>query len=222
MQETPPARPAPADPVSAAAAPAPDAEPETVNERSRLRFYQTNPLEKRREEVGLPGLTPSEKKTYTHANLILPVAQNRVPMSNKTEREFWKHVTKEGLPIRRLRKDYSWGKDRSGQDLGTYRLEEFQQRSLKQARLTALDILHRQFLTKRELAKEGAEVSADDIEDEKKRRQAMADLKRELYGELTGSLAKDPEWDDVIPIPQNEPEDALAQIAYPEDYAEGR
>lgn len=50
----------------------------------------------------------------------------------------------------------------------------------------------------------------------------MANLKRDLYGEFTGSLAKDPLWDDVIPIPQDEPEGALAQIAYPDDYAEGR
>lgn len=49
----------------------------------------------------------------------------------------------------------------------------------------------------------------------------MAALKRDLYGEITGSLAQDPDWDDVIPIPQNEPEGALAQIAYPDDYAEG-
>ena len=38
---------------------------------------------------------------------------------------------------------------------------------------------------------------------------------------VSGSLAQDPTWDDVIPIPQNEAEGALAQIAYPEDYAEG-
>lgn len=151
------------------------------------------------------------------------MAQHKVPLSNKSEREFWKQVTKEGLPIRRLQKDYNWGKDRSGRDIGTYKPQDFAQRSLKQARLTALDILHRQFLAKRGLAQtEGSDISADEIEDEKKRRQAMADLKKELYGEVTGSLAKDPTWDDVIPIPQNEPEDALAQIAYPEDYAEGR
>ncbi len=50
----------------------------------------------------------------------------------------------------------------------------------------------------------------------------MAALKRELYGEIVGSLAGDPEWDDVIPIANEEPEGALAQIAYPDDYAEGR
>lgn len=150
------------------------------------------------------------------------MAGNKVQLSNKSEREFWKSVTKEGLLTRRLRRDYSWGKDRNRRDVGTYRIQDFEQRSLKQARLTALDILHRQFLTARELARaEDQDISDAEIEKEKKRRQAMADLKRELYGELTGSIAKDPIWDDVIPIPQNEPEDALAQIAYPEDYAEG-
>lgn len=48
----------------------------------------------------------------------------------------------------------------------------------------------------------------------------MAALRRDLYGEQTGTLAKDPLWDDVIPIPQDEPEGALARIAYPDSYAE--
>jgi protein farnesyltransferase/geranylgeranyltransferase type-1 subunit alpha len=141
-----------------------------------------------------------------------------VPFANKTEREFWKFVTKEGLPIRRLPRDYAWGKDRSGRDIGTYSPDELEQRTLKHAKLTSLQIQHRQFLKKRELQ---TEVSTEEINAEKTRRKAMAALKRDLYGEITGSLAQDPEWDDVIPIPQNEPEGALAQIAYPDDYAEG-
>ena len=203
---------------------APDPPPETVAERSTQRFYQTNPLEKRFEEVGLQGLTPAEKKTYTLAKLIIPVSQDKVPLSVKAEREYWKNVQREGLPIRRLRKDYSWGADKSGRDIGTYKPEDFEQRRLKQARLAALDLLHRQFLTKRDVAKrqQGAvDISEDDIEEEKERRKNMASLRRELYGEYTGSLAQDPTWDDVIPIPQNEPEGALAKIAYPDDYAEG-
>lgn len=201
---------------------APEPAPETPDDRTKHRYYQTNPVEKRREDVGLPGLTPAEKKTYIHTKLILPVAEHKVPLSNKTEREYWKHVTKEGLPIRRLRNNYSWGKDKSGRDVGSYKLPDFEQRSLKQASLAALDILHHQFLSKRETAlQKGGDVSTEDIEAEKKRRQDMAALKKDLYGELTGSLASNPLWDDVIPIPQHETEDALAQIAYPDDYAEG-
>ena len=48
----------------------------------------------------------------------------------------------------------------------------------------------------------------------------MAALQKELYGSFINSLAQDPLWDDVIPIPQNETDGALAQIAYPEPYAE--
>lgn len=143
-------------------------------------------------------------------------------MSNKTEREFWRQVTKESLPIRRLRKGHNWGQDKTGRDIDTYQLDEFKQRQVKQARLSALNLLHRQFLAKRQLAQaRGQEIPAADIDTEKKRREDMAALNKDLYGEFTGFLAKDPLWDDVIPIPQHETEGALAQIAYPEDYAEG-
>ncbi|TFB04098.1 Protein farnesyltransferase/geranylgeranyltransferase type-1 subunit alpha [Trichoderma ghanense] len=202
---------------------APEATPETVGERSKQRFYQTNPVQKRFEEVGFPGLTPAEKKTYAHANLILPVANRLVSLSNKTDREYWKHVAKEGLPCRRLKNGYRWGEDKHGRDIGTYRLDELKKRTLSQARLTALDVLHRQFLARREAAAargEGGEISPEELDEEKKRRKEMAELKRELYGEIPGPLASDPEWDDVAPIPQTEPEDALARIAYPDEYAE--
>lgn len=49
----------------------------------------------------------------------------------------------------------------------------------------------------------------------------MAALRNELYGIRPNAYANDPEWDDVIPIPQEEPDGALAAIAYAEDYAEG-
>ncbi|GFP55548.1 protein farnesyltransferase/ geranylgeranyltransferase type-1 subunit alpha [Trichoderma asperellum] len=203
------------------AATPPDAPPVTVGERSKQRYYQTNPVERRFEEVGFPGLTPAEKKTYTHARLILPVANRQVSLSNKTDREYWKQVTKEGLPCRRLKNNYNWGTDKHGRDISTYRIEELKKRSLSQAKLTALNVLHQQFLLKREAARsKGAELPQEDIDQEKQRRQEMAVLKRELYGEIPGPLANDPEWDDVIPIPQEESQDALARIAYPDDYAE--
>ena len=197
---------------------APESPPDTIAQRSEQRFFQTNPVEKRRQQVGLSSLTPAEKKTYAHVHLIHPAVNRRVPFSNKTEREFWKFVTKEGLPIRRLPRDHAWGTDRTGRDIGSYSPAEFEQRTLKHSKLTSLQIQHRQFLRKRELKHD---ITDEDIAAEKTRRKAMAALKRELYGEITGTLAKDPEWDDVIPIPQNEPEGALAQIAYPDDYAEG-
>lgn len=201
---------------------APDPLPETVNERTAQRFYQTNPAEKRFEEVGFPGLTPAEKKSYTYTKLILPVADHKVSLSGKAEREYWKQVTKDGLPIRRLRKGYTWGKDRSGRDVGSLKPEDVEKRTIKQARLTALDILHRQFLSKRQQSlANGSDLSDSEKDEEHKRRAEMSELKRDLYGEITGSLTNNSEWDDVIPILHTEPDDALARIAYPDDYAEG-
>ncbi|KOS17051.1 Protein farnesyltransferase/geranylgeranyltransferase type-1 subunit alpha [Escovopsis weberi] len=206
-----------------------DAPPDTVSERSQQRFHQTNPVQKRVDDAGFPGLTPAEKKTYAHARLILPVSRHSVPLSNKTEREFWKHVAKEALPIRKLPANYTWGHDRSGRDLGAYKLDEHRQRSLNQANLTALNLLHRRFLAKRAdaaaAAADGADQQAssqqqEDLEEEKKRRRKMAELRRQLYGTIPGSLADDPEWDDVAPIAYDEPADALARIAYPDAYAE--
>ncbi|KAF4120701.1 protein farnesyltransferase/geranylgeranyltransferase type-1 subunit alpha [Geosmithia morbida] len=196
----------------------------TVSDRSTQRYHQTNPLSQQIDQVGLTGLTPAQRKTHAHASLIIPVSQDKVPLSNKAEREFWKTVARENLPIRRLarpRGEASWGKDRSGRDLGSYTVGDFEQRSLKQARLVALDILHRRFLAS--TAGSGTVASAlpqDRIDEERERRRTMAQLTRELYGVQTGSLAQDPTWDDVVPIPQDEAEGALAKIAYPEDYAE--
>jgi protein farnesyltransferase/geranylgeranyltransferase type-1 subunit alpha len=37
-----------------------------------------------------------------------------------------------------------------------------------------------------------------------------------------GDYESNPIWDDVIPIPQDDGENALAAIAYTDEYAEGR
>lgn len=201
---------------------APEA-PSTIAERTLQHYHETNPLAAKFHQGGLSSLTPAEKKTYTHARLINPLAQQRVILSVKSEREFWKHVTKESLPIRHLPKSYNWGKDKSGRDIGTYSIPEFEARSVKQLRLSSLNLLHQSFVTRREIAKsKGEDVTDEEITAERTRRNEMATLKRDLYGEISGSLASDPEWDDVIPIANEEPEGALAQIAYPDDYAEGR
>jgi protein farnesyltransferase/geranylgeranyltransferase type-1 subunit alpha len=69
-------------------------------------------------------------------------------------------------------------------------------------------------------------VTAQEVFEEKRRRREIAALKREMAGTSgtglpAGKLASDPEWDDVVPIVWDEPEGALATIAYPADYAEG-
>jgi protein farnesyltransferase/geranylgeranyltransferase type-1 subunit alpha len=55
------------------------------------------------------------------------------------------------------------------------------------------------------------------IEEERNRRKVIG----LIVGKKMGKYEGDPEWDDVIPIPQDDGEGALAQIAYTDEYAEG-
>ncbi|ROT43719.1 prenyltransferase [Sodiomyces alkalinus F11] len=210
--------------------------PKTANERTAQRYYQTNPCEKRREEVGLHGLTPTERQTWANAFFLPLIVSKEVLLSHKSDREFWKQVGKESLPVRRLsrarKQHHAWGRDRHGRDVGELSPEDFDRRSLQQARLAALEALHSRFVQRRELAglrltRPGSsdsaaheDVTPEEVEEDRQRRKEMAALKSELYGEKMGTYAQDPEWDDVTPIPADEPEGALAAIAYPDDYAE--
>jgi protein farnesyltransferase/geranylgeranyltransferase type-1 subunit alpha len=161
-------------------------------------------------------------KIYSHTNLIKPVSQGKVSLSIKAEREFWKFVNKEKLPERHVRDSYDWGKDKNGKDIASYTIEEFNERKVKQARYRALSLFSRQFGHLRDQAKrEGTELTETQFEEERTRRREMAAMKKDLYGELTAKLVQDPVYDDIIPIPMEEPENALARIAYPDFYAEG-
>ncbi|KAM0328506.1 hypothetical protein ACHAQA_004913 [Verticillium albo-atrum] len=205
--------------------------PATANEQTAHRFYATNPVEHRREQAGLHALTPAERQTWVNAAFLPRVAARQVHLANKADREFWKQVNRESLPARRLarpQKSHAWGQDRHGRDLGDLPLDQFADRTLQQARLSALEALHRRFLQRREFADRGIqapdgtayEVTQQDIDEEKTRRRTMAELKDALYGEKMGPYATDPAWDDVVPVPSDEPEGSLAAIAYPEHYAE--
>ena len=92
------------------------------------------------------------------------VASKDVYLTTKAEREFWKQVNRESPPIRRFDRHntekgasvvYDWGKDKNGRDVGEYPLEQFAARAAKQAQLTALGVLHRRFLQRREFARNG-------------------------------------------------------------------
>lgn len=125
---------------------------------------------------------------------------------------------------------FTWGKDRFGADLGDSSPEQLDKRSERALQLSALEIQHNAFLEKKEREKgrwldsktnEAVAVTADEVEEEKLRRKEIARLRMELYGERTGAYGTDPAWDDIVPMPIEEPEGALAAIAYPEEYAEG-
>lgn len=114
--------------------------------------------------------------------------------------------------------------------MGDYTPGQFARRTERAVQLAALEVQHSAFLDMRERelerwvdpkTKEVVSVTPDEIEEEKLRRGEIARLRMELYGERTGAYASNPVWDDIIPMPVEDGDGALAAIAYPEDYAEG-
>ncbi|CRK35049.1 hypothetical protein BN1708_019682, partial [Verticillium longisporum] len=119
------------------------------------RFYATNPAEHRREQLGLDALTPAERQTWANAAFLPRLAARQVHLPPKADREFWKQAARESLPPRRLRaaagqKTHAWGPDRHGRDVGDLPLDQFAERTRKQASLAALEALHRRFRQRRE------------------------------------------------------------------------
>ncbi|KAK0635338.1 hypothetical protein B0T17DRAFT_485575 [Bombardia bombarda] len=221
--------------------------PSTIGERSQQRFHESRPFDAARQKLGLSGLSQAEQTGWVSSQLAARSStstgssRRTTPrLGPKAQRELWRHVNDASLPIRTLKNKKSaptpadvWGTDRAGQKIAGYSIARYEERAAKRTALTALQVTSRAFREARERAKRGLVVtrdhreqpivlveSAKDVQEEKQRRRQMAALRRELYGEMTGEFRQDPEWDGVEPIPQVEPEAALATISYPEEYAE--
>ncbi|XXH00625.1 hypothetical protein Hte_006973 [Hypoxylon texense] len=209
----------------------PPKQPQTVRELEWQRYYDTNPHQKAYEELGLHGMTPADRQAYLNQEYLIPGAAKT--LSNKAQKELWKQLNESNLPLRGLPRprDNHWGRDKNGRDIGDYTVEEYAAHEAKTTKLLDLFFQSQAFKSKREKASNGDgylvgdtvqpfTCTEDDVEREKLRRKEMADLQQDLYSVKTDPYALDPEWDDVVPIPQVEPEGALAAIAYPDEYAE--
>ncbi|KAK4191681.1 putative farnesyltransferase [Podospora australis] len=150
----------------------------------------------------------------------------------KSQEEIWKAVNNSPtFPLRvikRRQKAQSFGIDSRGREVGTYTLPEFEAREERRIKLSCLLLLSNRFSELRDRERRGFDksvvVTEQEYLEEKARRKEMAQLQKKLYGTQgmakEGKLALDPEWDDVTPIKLEEPEKALAAIAYTADYAE--
>ncbi|KXX73325.1 Protein farnesyltransferase/geranylgeranyltransferase type-1 subunit alpha [Madurella mycetomatis] len=218
----------------------------TIRERSQSRFDAARPYDAllRARGNSLSGLNKAEQAAWLSARIAArlatrPATSSSVGFSggsgtgsssavaaglglfgtggssNKTAREVWKTVNELGLPLRAA------AVDRLGDNEAALTVEEFERRAEGKVRLACLEVESRRF---RELRGRGRGGVVDtEVQQERRRRQEMAELRRELYGGgvgKDGKLALDPEWDDVVPIVLQEPEKALAAIAYPAHYAE--
>ncbi|KAJ8130888.1 hypothetical protein O1611_g2744 [Lasiodiplodia mahajangana] len=205
-------------------------QPQTVRELEWQRYWSTNPLHKIVEEQGFAKLSPADKRTYLNLELVRNPGQVD-KLSKKGQRELWKQLSDANIPLRGTPRprDDQWGYDKNGRNIGDYTLEEYGVYEQKKSRISELHLESTFFKvnrersdlkTKNEATGEIYTLTKDDIEAEKARRQEMAGLRNELYGVKPNSYAQDPDWDDVVPIPQEEPEGALSAIAYADDYAE--
>ena len=212
-------------------APATQPKPPTVSECSWQRYDETRPYEAAQLQLGLSALSKPEQDGWISARLVREDhRKERVRLSQKAQRELWRHANELSLPVRALKRRYidqeakgaAWGLDRNRLDLGEYPVNRFEERRKKRVLLTSLEVASWGFRTRRK-QEPGFVVTETECQEEKQRRKYIATLRRELYGEMSGaSISQDPEWDDVVPIPHEEPEKALAAIAYPAEYAEGR
>ncbi|KAK6065702.1 farnesyltransferase alpha subunit ram2 [Seiridium cupressi] len=204
-------------------------EPRTVIERAQQIYEATHPYEAIRQKLGLHGLSTVERTAYINSDFVSNGTVDQ--LGKKAQKEFWKQVNESNTPSRKLPTPSLevWGKDKYGRNIGEYAIEQYEDRTTKVLRLAILLKKSRDFRNTRNCAvrelidtdtSEAFALSEDEINAERTRRKEMATLKDDLYGEKMGSYSTDPDWDDVIPIPQTEPDGALASIAYPEDYAE--
>ncbi|KAJ8122703.1 hypothetical protein ONZ43_g1165 [Nemania bipapillata] len=205
-------------------------QPQTVRELEWQRYWSTNPLHEIVEKQGLAKLSPTDKRAYL--NLELARSPGQIDkLSKKGQRELWKQLSEANIPLRSAPRprDDQWGHDNAGRDIGDYTPEEYAAYEQKKSRLSELrldsaffkrDRERAYWKTKNEVTGEVYTITEDDIRAEKARRQEMASLYRGLGNKIHSSYENDPEWDDVVPIPQEEPEGALSAIAYEEDYAE--
>ncbi|RKF59023.1 Protein farnesyltransferase/geranylgeranyltransferase type-1 subunit alpha [Erysiphe neolycopersici] len=128
---------------------------------------------------------------------------------NETQqKEFWNSIEVRDLPIpiTRLR---DLGKDSRGRDLCQFSPTEFYIYIRKERQVGILRTESKRF--REQLFKEEA-----DIEMERNRRKLINMLK----GKKIRTYEDDPNWDDVIPIPQEDSERALAAITYTDEYSE--
>lgn len=162
-------------------------------------------------------MTAGEQAGYANYRFLETGAWKRWPSAQ--QKEFWKAVEQQEIP-HPLPTPQPLGKDTSGRDIETYTPEEYRVYEQTQKDIQRLRREGVWFRDRRDLLwrKDTEEDNIGEIEDEKNRRKLVGKLQRKVMGRYEG----DPEWDDVVPIPQDDGEGALAQIAYTEEYSEGK
>lgn len=159
-------------------------------------------------------MTADEKAAYTTSRFLETGAWRT--FTEQQQKEFWKLVKEQRVP-QPLPKPRDLGKDARGRDVGSYTPEEYRAYRKREDQLAQFRRDSERFTSKRKGAKELGGESSEVIQ-EKNRRKVIAGLRGKAMGRYEGN----PEWDDVVPLYQEDGEGALSQIAYTEEYSEGK
>jgi protein farnesyltransferase/geranylgeranyltransferase type-1 subunit alpha len=189
----------------------------TIAAQREAEYLASRPYQVLKDTKGLSRMTTAEKTAYATYRFLDTGAWQH--WNETQQKEFWKAVEQQKIPTP-LPKPKDLGKDFRGRDIGTYTPEEYKvyERSLRDIQRLSAD--SERFSERRDqLGKDRAGEEKDvRFDEERNRRKLLGHLTRKQMGKYEG----DPVWDDVIPMPQDDGEGALAQIAYTDEYAEGR
>jgi protein farnesyltransferase/geranylgeranyltransferase type-1 subunit alpha len=184
----------------------------TIAAKLEAEYLASRPYQVLKDTKGLSNLTVNEKSAYVNYRFLETGVWKSWPAQQ--QKEFWKAVEQLKIPIP-FPKPKDLGKDSKGRDIGSYTPEEYRLYERKEGDLQTLRGKSARFREGRQL---GKERDIGDIEEERSRRKLIGVLQGARMGKYEG----DPQWDDVVPIPQDDGEGALAQIAYTDEYAEGK
>ncbi|RKF61011.1 Protein farnesyltransferase/geranylgeranyltransferase type-1 subunit alpha [Golovinomyces cichoracearum] len=151
-------------------------------------------------------LTSSQKLVYILSGILDSGIWHSWDSAKRNE--LWKLIEANKVPIP-APKPGDLGKDSRGRSLCQLSPKEFFEYKNTERELSSLRAESTRF-------KEMVDKEEADIEMEKNRRKLIGILSRKNTGKYEGN----PEWDDVIPIPQEDGEGALASITYTEEYSE--
>ncbi|KAL5317787.1 hypothetical protein ACEPPN_014886 [Leptodophora sp. 'Broadleaf-Isolate-01'] len=180
----------------------------TIAAKLEAEYLASRPYQVLKDTKGFSKLTASEKSAYANSVLLETGAWRT--WATPQQKEFWKLVEQQRIPIP-LPKPQSLGKDPRGVDLGGYTPAEHKLYERRERDLRSLREKSARFRSKRT---DG--WTEEEVEEERNRRKLLGNLQ----GRKMGIYERDPLWDDVIPLAQDDGEGALAAIAYTDEYAE--
>lgn len=186
-----------------------------------------------KSQKGFAALTTSEQIAYALSVFFVNGAWKN--WKEDAQKEFWKSLRERCIEADLEQDKEAEGREgdtrSSGEAIPSEEAAKQRERQIRAVEIRTLETQCRKFIVRRDqcgtATEEGVSVqqetssdhgvTREDIDSERNRRKLLGYLR----GRKMGNYESDPKWDDVVPIPQDDGEGALAQIAYTDEYSEG-